>query len=892
VSAGLFSRDEVLGGLPARRARTLLYLIEARTARERLREGAWVNARLSGGAAEERELALLEAYTLGRTPHTPVRAQDLERFAPRWAELVPENPRIRAATARAMAEKYRLPRGRVPALRAALGLDEPAVAEAYRALYGEPLEALYAPRTGAMAGLRWAWLGLGRRLEALPPAWTVFGLTFTETVGAGILALPIALATLGPVPGALLLVGVGLVNVLTVGYMSEAVARNGLIRYGNGFIGRVVEDYLGRAGSLILTAGLAAICALVLVAYYIGLATVMQDALGIPPLLGTAAVFLFGLYFATRRSLDLTMTSALVVGAVNLVLIVVLSVMALAQASPANLAYVNPAFLDPARFDPASLELVIGVVICAYFGHLSVSNCARTVLARDPGARSLILGSMSAQVVVMVLYCVWVVAVSGAVSPQQLAATPGTALGPLAEAVGPAVYVVGGIFAALGMGMASIHYALGLTNITRERLPVRRPRVVGLARSAGRLVLSGRADSDSLVLRYLGPRDAAARLALDAQLGEARVSRIVTVLDRWDSGALAGDLPGPVARRLPVGLQLLRADADQVLLRFDSPLAMRYEGPLPEGAAGPPAPPAEAGRRLAPLGERGRELAALAPVFLVFLATEWLFLTGSESFTKPLNFVGVIVVSLLGGVFPALLLIASRHKGDRVPAMALRQLGRPQVTAAVLLLSLAVLVLHGTIVWHDPVERALALGVSGLIMAVTLHMVRRGLLKPRMVVELRAEPGGRATTVAVHADGRPAEVAVRAQTGHGEAALDPGDGTGPPAQALRRVVVDLPDGPLHDLKVWVHQLRIDQDSEPWPARAALGPTSGPGRATEPAGADGTPGSTGADGVPCSGPGGTAVLPLSGSERHVSVSVGEAAPAAPEPPAAAIESGGG
>src|SRR5204862_8125381 len=152
----------------------------------------------------------------------------------------------------------------VPRLRAALGLDEPDVRQAYERLYGEPLESVFAARVTVSDRLRWTWSALAARLESLPPFWTAYSLTLTETVGATILALPIALAAVGPLPGVRILVVPGGVNVLAVTFMAEAISRSGTIRYGSAFFGRLVADYLGRGGSLVLTISLFVLCLLVL----------------------------------------------------------------------------------------------------------------------------------------------------------------------------------------------------------------------------------------------------------------------------------------------------------------------------------------------------------------------------------------------------------------------------------------------------------------------------------------------------------------------------------------------------------------------------------------------------------------------------------------------------
>jgi hypothetical protein len=123
-------------------------------------------------------------------------------------------------------------------------------------------------------------------------------------------------------------------------------------------------------------------------------------------------------------------------------------------------------------FDPQILGLIFGVILVAYCGHNSVGNCGRIVLRRDPGGRSLLQGTVVAQLVAIALYCLWVVAVQGAVAPDKLADYPGTSLEPLAAVVGPAAHGLGTVYAILAIAMASLHVALALFNTVDERLPV------------------------------------------------------------------------------------------------------------------------------------------------------------------------------------------------------------------------------------------------------------------------------------------------------------------------------------------------------------------------------------------------------------------------------------
>ncbi len=90
----LFTREEVMAGLPARRASTLLFLIESHTAHLTAQSRQAMERLLTAGAAEERDLAFFEAFALGRDPPLRPTIQHLERYAPRWAPLAPENPKV------------------------------------------------------------------------------------------------------------------------------------------------------------------------------------------------------------------------------------------------------------------------------------------------------------------------------------------------------------------------------------------------------------------------------------------------------------------------------------------------------------------------------------------------------------------------------------------------------------------------------------------------------------------------------------------------------------------------------------------------------------------------------------------------------------------------------
>jgi amino acid permease len=917
-------RKELLAGLPTRRADTLLFLIESRTAHLVAQSRRAMEQFLTEADRDERELAFFEALSQGLDPPLVPTIQDLERYSSQWAPLVAENPRVRAAVAHRLSTKYRFTYQDAVGIRAALGLDDPEVRRAYRRLYRRPLQDIFAAGAAPTDRLRWAWAALAGRLERLSPFWTAYSLTLTETVGATILALPIALATIGPLPGVVLLVLLGLVNIVTIAYMSEAVTRSGTSRYGSAYLGRLVGDYLGTTGSLILSVSFFVLCLLVLPVFYIGVSTTLEDATSVWAPAWVAVLFLVGLYYVRRRSLNATVASALVVGVVNIVLLVVLTILALTHVRVDNLLHTDVPLLSGRPFEPSVLQLIFGVVLAAYFGHTSVSLCGRLVLRRDPSGRTLMRGCTAAQATAMLLYCLFVLAVNGAVAPKVLAGESGTALAPLATVLGPLATVLGSLFVILGMGMGTIHFSLALSSLTREWLPSESAPVVVLPRQGARLLFEERTrwrrpkSGLKIGITYLGLRggDPAFRLevmvdgdvhrketsatgswevlgpnglgSLSDQLTDLRDRSLNLVLDigeanphnvrvkatsslrttverAWDTSGvgLAGvlaladqeaDLVGWILRQGHVTLSeaarhtdqdeavvqaTLRSLVEQGLVReirggsaYAARLAPRRGRALPEELSDALGPEQEhtregpakrrtlsrQGVRGVLLRRRGRFLLGAASVFLPFVAAEWMLFTGAGSFAGLLGFIGVIVVSLVAGIFPVLLLVASRRKGDYLPMMVHRALGHPVLLTGLYLVFLGSLLLHGLVIWEQPVLRAGALLVAVGIVVMTVRMLRKGTLSPRLNIELRDEQG-RGAWFTVTANGRESTSDVTLEYDSATRHLQSAAAEIPAFSSLRRAVFEprfadstraIPRG----VKTWVHRVTPDGDSEP------------------------------------------------------------------------------
>ncbi len=716
--SAFLSREELLGGLPAKRASTLLFAVEGRTAQLVLQSRQAAARFISEKAAEAKERAFLDALAQGRDLPVQPTIQDLERYAAQWASLVSPDPGLRAAVAYLISQKYIFTHRTIPGIRRALALDDTAVKQSFQSRYGFPLADIYAPDVSRLERLRWVWSSIAYRLDNLPPFWMVFALTLTETVGASILALPIALAKIGPIAGVVQLIVLGMVNVLTIASLAEAVARNGNVRYGNAYFGRVVADYLGSAGAVILTLALLTLSFVVLMVYDVGVSTALAGATPLPGVVWLAALFLVQFYFLYRQSLNATIASALIISAVNIGLILLIALLALPHTRLSNLMYVNLPFVNGRPFDPSILGLMFGVILTSYFGHTSTGTSARIVLSRDPSGRSLIWGALSAMLVSIALYTIWVVAVNGSVAPSILAAQTGTALTPLAAVVGPSINVFGLAFVILGMGMGSIQYSLALFNQVREWLPEPTP-------SEDESIKPARAD-----------------------------------LASW----------------------------------------LKY------AAASHP----------------GRFWLAVAPTGLVFLVIEWLLANHQESFTAPLGILGTLAVPLLAGVLPMLMLVASRRKSDFIPATVFRFLGNPIVVAGIYLLFVLNFFLHGLLIWQDPFQRLLALGIGVGIVIATGVFIRRGAFTPRAVLEVRVERNpDLAASFNITACGKPLLADVRLDYGDDAKQVHAATGKLETFSQLRLATFQARLPAVRELKVWVHQISAQEESRRLPARVQI-----------------------------------------------------------------------
>ncbi len=741
ASEKLISREEVLdgmGGRSTKRANTLLALIENRTARLAAQSQAPIPFIWAEKTLKARNQAFLEAIALGREALPRPTIQRIERYASHWAALAPDDPAIRAAVAHLLGSQHRFTSEAVPGLRLALGLDSEAVQQAYQRLYDQPLSTIYAPHPTWSERGRWAWAALARRLEAMPPFWMAFALNLPGA--AGLLALPIALAQVGLTTGLILLLGFGLLNMLTVAALAETVARSGTARFGLGFLGQLMQEYLGPAGSVLMTITLALNNFFVLIIFYVGVGGTLKDATRLPTEMWIAALFGVCLYFLSRRSLNATIATTLIIILINIFALLAIPLLALPHFQVSNLALNELPFAGEAVFKPTTLQLIFGIMVATYFSHILVVAYGPVVLPRDPGARSWIHGSVAAIFIYMLVCCFWLIVVNGVIPPDILVKTPGTVLEPLAARVGPVIHLLGSWLVIFSMGLASVQIALGLYYLVLERLPAR-----------------------------------------------------------------------------------------------------------------------SAASALARLGESGRFWLAVSPVVVVFLLAEWVSLTGFGTFTSLLSILSALTLPLLAGVFPVLLLAATRRKGDFVPEVVYRFVGHPLILVAAYLIFLGIIMIHGVYIWQGPVEQAGAWLMVLIVVGATGLMLRGGGLARRTVVELRHDQRDHEPSlVAVTSGGRPAPTEIVLNYANHQDKFEAARGEVSNLAGLRSAQVQLPATGASELKIWAHRLTPEGASTVLPAAATL--------------------QSGSEAQTVSLDEGQVILPLPGPTGQVEIKLTEAKPA--------------
>ena len=179
-------------------------------------------------------------------------------------------------------------------------------------------------------------------------------------------------------------------------------------------------------------------------------------------------------------------------------------------------------------------------------------------------------------------------------------------------------------------------------------------------------------------------------------------------------------------------------------------------------------------------------------------------------------------MSLIAGLYPVLLIIASRRNGEYAPEPVRGYFGWPVLLALVLLVFLALLVAHATVIWTDPAQRVGAALAALAMVVIPVALVRNGAFVRRVTVEVRDDQGAGSASFGILAGERVAPGRVRLD--YGDHALEPETAVGeiPSLARLHRAVFELDrEAPGERVKTWVHRVTPEGETEALPARARV-----------------------------------------------------------------------
>jgi hypothetical protein len=197
--------------------------------------------------------------------------------------------------------------------------------------------------------------------------------------------------------------------------------------------------------------------------------------------------------------------------------------------------------------------------------------------------------------------------------------------------------------------------------------------------------------------------------------------------------------------------------------------------------------------------------------------------TDRVSFSWLLGIVGVLLLPLLGGIFPVLMLAASRRKGDYTPRLSFGFLENPLILIFVYLIYLGSGFIYGFFIWEDPIQRLIAIGVGIMTLIVTYLVIRQGAFVSRIVIELRVEVSDtdeRATLAIVNA-GKPLAGTFNLVYANEERSMRGSEIVIPSYKQLKNIFVVFSPVSSKEIKVWIHRVTPEGNSESIPVDLRL-----------------------------------------------------------------------
>lgn len=308
------------------------------------------------------------------------------------------------------------------------------------------------PQSNQVAPVLWHW---GKQIwHGTHTAFLIIGLSLPQ----GLLALPIAVAEVGLVPGLLIVLAIGACNVVTVAWTAKHVARYFTQRGTVPSLARLADERLGNWGRLLTLGSSLILFFLALLASVVGLARNLEGLSHLPAPLWGAICGLALLVCALGKT---TLNSRLMfrLGLLNLGLLVALISLMLRNTKPS----------DTIVAAGGSPLVMVGVSLMLFFAPMLVTPAAQQQLVRGVSPRVFVYGSAAGAAGSALLFALWAWAVWGVVGTAGLAGSAGTILTSL-NIIIPEGHLLTILLGLLLLGMTGLRCALMLKTIVEEQL--------------------------------------------------------------------------------------------------------------------------------------------------------------------------------------------------------------------------------------------------------------------------------------------------------------------------------------------------------------------------------------------------------------------------------------
>jgi hypothetical protein len=152
-------------------------------------------------------------------------------------------------------------------------------------------------------------------------------------------------------------------------------------------------------------------------------------------------------------------------------------------------------------------------------------------------------------------------------------------------------------------------------------------------------------------------------------------------------------------------------------------------------------------------------------------------------------------------------------------------LGHPLIAGVIYLVAVSILFLHGLFIWQNAFQRLVAILVGVVVLVMTYLMVRKGAFARRVVIEVRQDPAaiGQAEGTFMVTDSGQRATQARVELGYadGERIFQAASGVIPEFSGLCSAKFYLPGTKAQELRVWLHRVTPDGQSEHLPAQVKV-----------------------------------------------------------------------